>query len=151
MKLLYKWFQFTFGILTVYILGTWIGRVKIIFRLPLRLQLIGSIKTDAPLLWPRIPLAYIEWYSTPTLSQSDSASHNMSTVKKSPLQSDGSCPWSIIPLTNIRQSCMLIPNLKKVPTSMQPFLTSSNILDTANTFLVNNWSSVYTYKTIYKE
>ena len=85
----------------MYVIGTRIGRIKIIFHLPLHVQLIGSIKTDAPLLWPQIPLAYIEWYSTPTLSQSDSDSHNMATVNKSPLQSDGSCPWSIIPLTNI--------------------------------------------------
>ncbi|KAE9385620.1 hypothetical protein BT96DRAFT_575017 [Gymnopus androsaceus JB14] len=29
--------------------------------------------------------------------------------------------------------------------------SSSNVLDSTNSFLVNNWLSVYIYKTIYKD
>ncbi|KAE9385711.1 hypothetical protein BT96DRAFT_949643 [Gymnopus androsaceus JB14] len=48
--------------------GTRIGRVKVIFQLPTRLKLIGTHKTPAPLYWPTAPLAYIEWYTAPTLT-----------------------------------------------------------------------------------
>lgn len=129
------------------ILDTHIGRVKVIFQLPAALQIIGSYKSVAPSSWPKIPLAYIEWYTVPTLSQHDKNTHNMPSVKKSPLQADGCPPWSIIPLTNIRQSCMLIPNFLKESSSS----ASDTTLDTTTTFFVNNWLLVYTYKTIYKE
>lgn len=131
------------------LVGTHIGRVKVLFRLPQHLKLIGSYKTQAPGIWPKSVLAYIEWFTVPSLSSGEQTTHNMVTVRKSALLSDSAPPWSIIPVSNIRQSCMLTPNLQK--TSFRTSWTSSNILDSADTFLVNNWTSVYTYKTIYKE
>ncbi|KAF9059466.1 hypothetical protein BDP27DRAFT_1431347 [Rhodocollybia butyracea] len=52
-----------------------IGRVKVIFRLLATLQIIGSYKSSTPAAWPQTPLAYIEWYTSPTLSQSSSVTH----------------------------------------------------------------------------
>lgn len=131
------------------LIGTRIGRVKVLFRLPQHLKLIGSYKTQAPSIWPKTVLAYVEWFMAPSLASGEQATHNMVTVRKSALLADNALPWSIIPLTNIRQSCMLTPNLQK--SSFKSSWTSANILDSADIFLVNNWTSVYTYKTIYKE
>lgn len=79
------------------------------------------------------------------LSASDWGARNMATVKKAPLL-NGAPPWSIIPLANICQSCMLIP--RNVPSDSS--WTSNTVLDKASSFLVNNWSSIYSYKTLYK-
>lgn len=132
-------------------IGTRVGRIKVIFQLPIDLKLIGTHKTLAPVYWPRTPLAYIEWYTAPSLTVQQQKVHNMASVHKPPLQADGCLPWSIIPLTNIRQSCMLSPNFSSSSSNSQSSWTSTNILDSAPSFLVNNWTSVYTYKTIYKE
>ncbi|KAJ3717386.1 hypothetical protein C8R42DRAFT_587036 [Lentinula raphanica] len=129
--------------------GTRIGRVKVIFRLPSQLNLIGSHKGSAPSWWPSSVLAYIEWYSPPSQTLIEQSSHNMTSVHKLPLI-DGVVPWSIVPLSNIRQSCMLIPRYDKNNSDSSSW-TSSNVLDKATHFLVNNWSSLYTYKTLYKE
>lgn len=51
-------------------LDTRVGCMKVIFRLPTELRLIGSHKTQAPLSWPKATLAFIEWFTTPTLSDS---------------------------------------------------------------------------------
>ncbi|KAF9035434.1 hypothetical protein BDP27DRAFT_1435761 [Rhodocollybia butyracea] len=48
--------------------GTRIGHIKVIFRLPSALQIIGSYKSAAPTSWSKAPLAYIEWYTVPTLT-----------------------------------------------------------------------------------
>lgn len=123
--------------------------MKVIFRLPTQVSLIGSHKTSAPSGWPRTALAYIEWFTAPTLTDTARSSHNMASVQNPKPLPDKSLPWSIIPLSNIRQSCMLIPNFNKVLDVSS--LTSSTVLDSVDSFLVNNWLSVYTYKTIYKE
>lgn len=126
------------------------GRVKVIFQLPARLKLIGTHTSLAPSYWPKFPLAYVEWYTAPTLTVQQQNVHNMATVSKPPTV-DGHSVWSIIPLSNIRQSCMLTPNFESAPIHDQSAWTTVNILDSAPSFFVNNWSSVYTYKTIYKE
>ncbi|KAJ3719986.1 hypothetical protein C8R42DRAFT_554976, partial [Lentinula raphanica] len=127
--------------------GTRIGRVKVIFRLPAQLTLIGTHKIPSPSWWPASVLAYVEWYSPPSQTPLEQKSHNMTTVHKLPLV-DGIVPWSIIPLANIRQSCMLIPRHDKKNLNRATW-TSSTVLDNATHFLVNNWSSLYTYKTLY--
>ncbi|KAJ3964293.1 hypothetical protein EV361DRAFT_979394 [Lentinula raphanica] len=129
--------------------GTRVGRVKVIFRLPSQLTLIGTHKSPSPSWWPASVLAYVEWYSPPSQTPLEQKSHNMTTVHKLPLV-DGIIPWSIIPLSNIRQSCMLIPRHDKKNISRATW-TSPTVLDSATHFLVNNWSSLYTYKTLYKE
>ncbi|KAJ3727773.1 hypothetical protein C8R42DRAFT_572404 [Lentinula raphanica] len=129
--------------------GTRIGRVKVIFRLPAQLTLIGTHKIPSPSWWPASVLAYVEWYSPPSQTPLEQKSHNMTTIHKLPLV-DGIVPWSIIPLANIRQSCMLIPRHDKKNLNRATW-TSSTVLDNATHFLVNNWSSLDTYKTLYKE
>ncbi|KAJ3728260.1 hypothetical protein C8R42DRAFT_571707 [Lentinula raphanica] len=129
--------------------GTRIGRVKVIFRLPSQLTLIGTYKSPSPSWWPTSVLAYVEWYSAPSQTPLEQKSHNMTTVHKLPLI-DGITPWSIVPLSNIIQSCMLMPRYNKQNLDRATW-TSSNVLDKATHFLVNNWSSLYTYKTLYKD
>ena len=118
--------------------GTRIGRVKVLFHLPKELKLIGAHKYPAPPWWPKGVLAYLGWYIPPVLSASDQGAHSMATVKKAPLLNDAP-PWSIIPLANICQSCMLIP--RNVPSDSS--WTSNIVLDKASSFLINNWSSIY--------
>lgn len=132
-------------------IGTRVGRVKVIFKLPTQLKLIGTHKTAAPSYWPTTALAYVEWFTPPTLTIQQRKVHNMASVNRSAPQLDGSLLWSIIPLINIRQSCMLMPNFGASGTDSQSSWTSSNVLDSASSFLVNNWSSVNTYKTIYHD
>ncbi|KAJ3730728.1 hypothetical protein C8R42DRAFT_550016, partial [Lentinula raphanica] len=127
--------------------GTRIGRVKVIFHLPAQLTLIGTHKIPSPSWWPASVLAYVEWYSPPSQTPLEQKSHNMTTIHKLPLV-NGIVPWSIIPLANIRQSCMLIPRHDKKNLNRATW-TSSTVLDNATHFLVNNWSSLYTYKTLY--
>lgn len=56
-------------------------------------------------------------------------------------------PGSIVPLGNIRQSCMLFPAFSHgdVPAEWK----SENALDMTNTFYINNWLSKYSYQTIW--
>jgi hypothetical protein len=65
----------------------------------------------SPLFWPTEPLAYFEWYTA--IKPTAEPNHNMYSTK--PLyRSDGSPAGSIVPLTSIRQSCMLFPVFGKV-------------------------------------
>jgi hypothetical protein len=52
----------------------------------------------------------------------------------------------ILPLSHIRQSCMLFPNF---PSSVPAHWTSDSILDHASSFYINNWLSKYSYQTIW--
>lgn len=59
---------------------------------------------------------------------------------------------SIIPLSNIRQSCMLIPIFPKPRTPEAKNLdnwTSDNVLDKATSFLINNFLDFYAFQTIW--
>lgn len=60
-------------------------------------------------------------------------------------------PGAVIPLSNIRQSCMLIPKFSEesqLPQDEKKW-NSSNVLDMADTFYLNNWLDLYTYNTVY--
>lgn len=120
--------------------GTRIGRVRVIFTLPsMSEQGLGS----TPSFWPKTPLAYIEWYTG--LKATAEPIHNMYSVKR--LYGSDSIPaGSIIDLTNIRQSCMLFPAFGSVADQTW---SSDNVLDRSSSFLVNNWHSMYSYKTIW--
>lgn len=63
------------------------------------------------------------------------------------IEQDGTHSWSIIPLFNIRQSCMLMPHFGKTKRSVWD--TDKSVLDTCTHFRVNNWTSLYTYQTVY--
>ncbi|KIY63769.1 hypothetical protein CYLTODRAFT_125515 [Cylindrobasidium torrendii FP15055 ss-10] len=127
--------------------GTRIGRIRVIFKLPVFEKGNGGIDIPYPPYWPKEPLAYIEWYSTPHLSARMRDTHNMPSVSKPPMGSDGAPPWSIIPLSNIRQSCMLFPKFGTI--NRKVWDTNKSVLDTCSTFYVNNWLSLFTYQTVY--
>jgi hypothetical protein len=66
--------------------------------------------------------------------------------------SQGRQQGSIIPLSNIRQSCMLIPIFPKPKTPEIKNLeswTSDNVLDQVNSFLINNFLDLYAFQTIW--
>ena len=97
----------------------------------------------APAVWPTGPLAYVQWY-TP-LKPAAHADHNMYDIRPQ-LRSDGSPAGTIISLSDIRQSCMLTPAYGRKCDSTW---TKDNVLDKASSFYVNNWSSLYAYKTLW--
>ena len=53
---------------------------------------------------------------------------------------------TVIPLSNIRQGCMLFPDFTQ---GVRSDWSSKNVLDLGQTFFLNNWQSKYTYQTIY--
>lgn len=119
-------------------IGTRIARVRVIFKLPESLD-----HTPTPSFWPKGPLAYVEWYTS--LKPTAEPAHNMYTVKRL-LRSDGSISGAIIPLSSIRQSCMLIPIYG---TKAMDGLASNNVLDKTTSFAVNSWTDLYTYQTVW--
>jgi hypothetical protein len=126
--------------------GTRVGRVRVIFTLPQQVEtFIGPQPT--PENWPKGPLVYVEWY-TKLASTADVKNGLMYRIRKAPTTTTNPprVQGAILPLSNIRQSCMLFPIFPEdVPTNWTP----SNILDNASTFLVNNWLSKYSYQTIW--
>ncbi|KAF8988516.1 hypothetical protein BDZ89DRAFT_974912 [Hymenopellis radicata] len=70
----------------------------------------GLSAFPAPTSWPTTAMAYVQWFRPATLSSRSRKTHNMVGVERAYL-ADGTTPaWSIIPLANVRQSCMLFPN-----------------------------------------
>ncbi|KAL1672289.1 hypothetical protein EV122DRAFT_224995 [Schizophyllum commune] len=127
--------------------GTRVGRVKVVFKLPRVLDIYGP--HPAPEAWPKGPLAYVEWFSP--LRRAPDGVHGMFKVARmGPSSREGVVPGAIIPLANIRQSCMLIPVYgHRLDISSQKAWTSDNVLDKCEDFLINNWQSMYTYKTMW--
>ncbi|PPR07087.1 hypothetical protein CVT26_005304, partial [Gymnopilus dilepis] len=89
--------------------GTRVGRVKVIFSLPEKIPAPGQ-PISAPPSWPKKPLAYVEWYTRQ--GSIANATHGMYQISKSKPDKDGRRPGEVIPLSNIRQSCMLFPLFK---------------------------------------
>ena len=82
-------------------LGTHIGRVKVIFRLPDRVAEFGSNRTmPAPEEWAEHgPLAYVEWFAK--LPACADPIHMMYEVRKMPLHTDGKPPDEVVSLSTI--------------------------------------------------
>jgi hypothetical protein len=112
------------------------------FRLPETIKAGNAFEGKSPATWPKVPLAYIEWYA-PLLPNPDKY-HGMYTVRK---QMTKEPQYSIIPISNIRQSCMLIPNFGKSWPKEE--WTSDTVLDKANSFLLNNWQSLFAYQSLW--
>lgn len=128
--------------------GTRVGRVKVVFTLPSQIFFPGGVR-DAPSVWPKEPLAYVEWFTR------FSADPNTTTgmYKVSPAY-DGRKrrQGAIVHLSSIRQSCMLSPVFGAHKASVwgaQDKLSPLNVLDNASSFYLNNWHSKYAYQTIY--
>jgi Plavaka transposase len=125
------------------VLGTRIGRVKVVFKFPASGDYILG-PDQVPSAWPKEPLVYIEWYSR--LKNTAEDNHGMYIVSKSN-DRHGIPTGSIIALSAIRQSCMLIPKFKN--SQDEKIWTTSNVLDCAGVFLLNNWLDKYSYQTIW--
>lgn len=97
----------------------------------------------APDIWPQQALAYVEWY--PPLKPAAEPDHKMYNVHPHK-HVNGSPADVIIPLVSICQSCMLFPLYgRQVDCSW----TSDSVLDNCPSFLVDNWSSLYTYQSVW--
>ena len=117
------------------------------FKLPRRLPQIQGGQA-APAWWPTGPLAYVEWYTkfTPTADPA----HLMYTVKKQPPAANGVLQGKIVPLSQIRQSCQLIPAFPRGVRGTVPMdWTSENVLDKAAKLHLNNMAGTYAYQTLW--
>ncbi|KAJ3826366.1 hypothetical protein F5878DRAFT_525930, partial [Lentinula raphanica] len=113
------------------------ARLRVIFRLP---QTVGLKK--APASWPKEHLAYVTWYSR--FKSTPDPATGMYKIEPA-IASNGVPQGAIIPLADIRQSCMLVPSRTNWDSSWK----SENILDECPSFFVNNLQTKYTYQTIY--
>jgi len=102
----------------------------------------NGLQTPSPATWPKETLAYVEWYQP--LQPNPDMNHGMYIVRK-PNSASAQC--DIIPITNIRQGCMLIPNFGK--DSPERNWKSDTVLDVASSFLLNNWQSLYAYQSLW--
>ncbi|KAJ7868925.1 hypothetical protein B0H14DRAFT_3582668 [Mycena olivaceomarginata] len=121
--------------------GTRVGRVKVLFRLPEKLD----DNTPVPTNWPTTCLAYVEWFS-PFKSRHDD-NHEMYSISALPRRANGTRNGSIIPLTDIRQTCQLFPKFGR--DNVDPGWTTDTVLDNCTSFYVNNWASLYAYQSIW--
>lgn len=121
--------------------------MRLVFKLPESYKL-QRVEYPHPEHWPSHPLAYIHWYTRPVLRGNAASTHNLPQLEKA-FDAAGNPIYSIIPLSNIRQSCMLIPNFKESVTPRHVWDTDDSVLDTCTHFYVNNWLNLYTYRTVY--
>ena len=117
--------------------------MKVIFNLPDFIELPGG-RAPLPSIIPKGPLAYVEWYTRQS-PQAD-RNHGLYRVSKA-YDSQGKPQGAIIPLSNIRQNCMLTPVFKDA--DEEQTWRADNVLDLAETFWVNNWASKYIYQTVW--
>ena len=117
--------------------------MRVIFTIPDMIDTSQGPR-QRPDTWHSGPLAYVEWYSpTPSSAQEN---HGLMYRIKKMKTTQGRIPGVIIPLSNIRQSCMLSPAFEReIPRTWR----SDNVLDLASSFFINNWSSKYAYQTIW--
>ncbi|TRM68635.1 hypothetical protein BD626DRAFT_565463 [Schizophyllum amplum] len=104
------------------------------------LDLSASWMDDKGYRWCDVnSLVYVEWL-TP-FRRAPAGVHGLHKVACMPLHSrEGVVPGAIIPLANVRQSCMLIPAYGRcLEIASQAAWTSANVLDKCEDFYVNNW------------
>ncbi|KAJ3819833.1 hypothetical protein F5880DRAFT_1489061, partial [Lentinula raphanica] len=117
------------------------ARLRVIFRLPQMINDSGFL-VNTPTYWPKEHLAYVTWYSR--FKPSPDKATGMYKVEPA-IDSNGVPQGAVIPLSNIRQNCMLVPSR----TSWDKDWDSDNILDKCSSFFVNNLQTKYAYQTIY--
>jgi len=115
--------------------------VRVIFAFPEQVQSVLGLQ-KSPSWWPKEPLAYIEWYKA--LRSTADETTGMYIVKRT-----SQPEFAIIPISHIRQSCMLIPRFSDDFKRKTTNWTSTNVLDLAPYFYLNNWQSPYAYQTIW--
>ncbi|KAJ3753700.1 hypothetical protein EV360DRAFT_53021 [Lentinula raphanica] len=121
--------------------GCRVGRLRVVFRLPLTL-IKNGFQVKVPAHWPQEHLGYVTWFTR--FKPSPDPATGMYRVEPS-ISSNGIPHGAIIPLSDIRQSCMLVPG----KSSWDRSWNSDNILDECSSFFVNNLQSKYSYQTIY--
>jgi len=120
------------------LLGYHICRVRVVFSLPKNsLSVLFNPGIEA-----HEHLAYVQWFSP--LSNPDP---NHGLYKVSPKKNtDGSFVCSIIPVANIRRSVHLFPRFGQFAPKEW---TSTNVLDSCNTFFVNSFTDRHLYRILY--
>lgn len=99
---------------------------------------MNGLSLPTPAHWPKHPLAYIKWYTKPILTDKAKHTYHLPSLSKAFLP-DGNPVWSIIPLSNIRQSAHLTPDFAKCkPEEWDIPISRSSVLDTCSHFLSNN-------------
>ena len=127
--------------------GTRAARVKVIFTLPKRFS-ASQGGGPTPIWWPQEPLAYVEWYTR--FTREADPTHLMYVLSKPAIRADGLPQGAVIPVSQIRQSCQLIPTIPHGPKSTVPDeWTTDTVLDVAMRFYLNNWASLYSYQTLW--
>ncbi|PPR07623.1 hypothetical protein CVT24_004179 [Panaeolus cyanescens] len=125
--------------------GTRVGRIRVIFRFP-KIMDTNRGPREVPNNWEKGPMAYVEWF-TSIPANGPSKNHGLMYKIKRP-SGDGVRPGAIVPLTNIRQSCMLMPGYT-VRQDVEDYHKAEKVLDQVDTFFINNWRDKYSYQTIY--
>jgi hypothetical protein len=126
--------------------GIKIGRIKVIFTFPQ--QTIEEQSQEAMIAHlPPEPFTYIEWFTK--LQPAGEQNHLMYRISKPAHNANGILPGAIISLTDIWQSCQLIPRFTHSGFSEEEEWRSETVLDQANIFYINNWSGLYAYQTIW--
>ncbi|KAJ3963605.1 hypothetical protein EV361DRAFT_986154, partial [Lentinula raphanica] len=121
--------------------GCRVARLRVIFRLPHSIDR-DDFEVNTTSKWPQEPLGYVTWYTR--FKPAPDQATGMYRVEPA-MASNGMPLGAIIPLSNIRQSCMLVPG----KTSWDASWNSENVLDECSSFFVNNLHTKYTYQTIY--
>ncbi|KAJ7114839.1 hypothetical protein C8R44DRAFT_585507, partial [Mycena epipterygia] len=121
--------------------GTQVGRVRVLFRFPEKLEDGNPV----PPSWLTTCLAYVEWFST--FKSNYENNHEMYSISVPPRRANGFLHGSIIPLTNIHQTCQLFPNFHRNNVDMK--WTTDNVLDECTSFFVKSWASLYAYQSIW--
>lgn len=136
-----KILSFISSVSHITVLGCRVGRLRVIFRLPTTVVSAG-FPTQAPQGWPKEVLAYVTWYTRfPNTPDDATLMYRIEPAVDSMNVPQG----SVVFLSDIRQSCMLVPSKSTWDSSW----SSVNILDKCSSFFVNNLQSKYSYQTIY--
>ncbi|KAJ7754747.1 hypothetical protein B0H14DRAFT_2540813 [Mycena olivaceomarginata] len=118
-----------------------LGASKVLFRLPQKFD----DNTPVPTNWPTSCLAYVEWYSSFSPRHDDN--HIMYSISTIPPRANGFANASIVHLTDIRQTCQVFPKFGRADVDRD--WTTDTVLDQCMAFYLNNWGSMYAYKSIW--
>lgn len=123
-------------------LGCRAGQLRVIFCLPEFLG-VSTMKRPSPSWWNvKEPLVYVQWFSK---FRKEPDSHNQMYIVDWARDAKGEIQGMVVPLTNIRQCCMLSPATKDWDCDWE----SHTVIDQCKRFFVNNFQSKYSYYTIY--
>lgn len=87
-------------------------------------------------------LVYVQWFSK--FKNTPDPNNKMFVIQQAK-DTNGQIRGAVIPLTHVRQGCMLSPASKEWSHEWK----SQSILDQCSRFFVNNFQSKYTFCTIY--